>query len=222
MNQTHLIIQIIVDNESWILPYAKQLMNLLLADEHDVTLIRQQSDINLGDILFILGCVKRIPANLLKLHTHNLVVHESNLPQGRGNSPLTWQILEGKNEISTCLFEAVAEIDQGPIYLRNIIKLKGNELLPTLKQTQGINSVKLCHKFICSYPDIIKTACPQPNEKSGFYRKRTPKDSQLDVNKTISEQFNLLRVVHNEHYPAFFEINGTKYKLKIDYFNEKT
>ena len=35
------------------------------------------------DILFILGCQKILPEHILLLHKHNLVVHESDLPQGK-------------------------------------------------------------------------------------------------------------------------------------------
>jgi len=58
-----------------------------------------------------------------------------------------------------------------------------------------------------------------PTTQSGvesFYPKRTPKDSNLDINKTIKEQFNLLRIVNNEEFPAFFEIDGHRYALKIE------
>ena len=51
--------------------------------------------------------------------------------------------------------------------------------------------------------------------KGSFYRKRTPEDSELDIDKTIREQFNLLRAVDNNRYPAFFKLNGQKYTLKI-------
>jgi len=48
-----------------------------------------------------------------------------------------------------------------------------------------------------------------------FYERRRPKDSELDVSKSIADQFNLLRVVDNERYPAFFYHNGKKFILKI-------
>ena len=214
-------IQILVDNQSWILPYVERLQDLLQADGHQAALIRRQEDISAGDILFILGCVKRVPGDLLKFHQHNIVVHESGLPKGRGNSPLTWQILEGNNEIPACLFEAVEELDRGSIYLRSTIRFKGNELLTDLKHAQGENSLKLCHEFVRAYPGIIAQACPQPAADRNFYRKRVPADSILDPEKTISAQFNLLRVVDNERYPAFFELRGRKYKLKIEYYDER-
>ena len=49
-----------------------------------------------------------------------------------------------------------------------------------------------------------------------FYKKRESKDSKLDIDKTIKEQFNLLRIVNNENYPAFFELDGYRYVLKIE------
>jgi methionyl-tRNA formyltransferase len=44
---------------------------------------------------------------------------------------------------------------------------------------------------------------------------RTSKDSKLNMNKTIKNQFNLLRIVDNERYPAYFIYNNKKYILKI-------
>jgi methionyl-tRNA formyltransferase len=38
----------------------------------------------------------------------------------------------------------------------------------------------------------------------------------LDPQKSLAEQFNILRVVDNDRYPAFFEWNGRRYNLKIE------
>lgn len=73
--------------------------------------------------------------------------------------------------------------------------------------------IEMCLKFLESY--VGKTPKKQDGEES-FYPKRTPEDCELDINKTIKEQFNLLRIVDNELYPAFFKYNGIKYKLKIE------
>jgi len=50
-------------------------------------------------IVFILGYHKIIKKEYLKNNKYNIVVHESDLPKGKGWVPLFWQILEGKNEI---------------------------------------------------------------------------------------------------------------------------
>ncbi len=72
----------------------------------------------------------------------------------------------------------------------------------------------MCKEFINNY-EKYKIPTPQNKEES-FYPKRTPKDSELDINKTIKEQFNLLRIVNNDEYPAYFEIDGHRYILKIE------
>ena len=51
--------------------------------------------------------------------------------------------------------------------------------------------------------------------KGNFNKRRYPKDSQLDINKTIKQQFNHLRINDNELYPSFFYHKGQKYIIKI-------
>lgn len=46
--------------------------------------------------------------------------------------------------------------------------------------------------------------------EESFYSRRMLKDSELDVNKSIREQFNLLRVADNNKYSAFFSYKWKK------------
>lgn len=210
-----LAVTVIVDNpDSWIIPYAQKLVSLV-QNKHDVAFATDQQDVKKGDVAFYLGCTKITPKSILNRNKHNIVVHESALPQGTGFSPLTWQILEGKNSIPIVLFEAVEELDSGPIYIRDILEFEGHELIDEMREKQGNKTVELCTLFINMYPDIILTAQPQDGSAS-FYPRRTPQDSRLDSRKSIAEQFNLLRVVDNTRYPAFVEMNGNIYLLKIE------
>jgi len=144
-----------------------------------------------------------------------LVVHESDLPRGKGWSPLTWQILEGQNRIPITLLEAVYRVDSGDIYLQEWLEFEGHELLYELRHAQAQSTIRLCLQFVQQYPDILQTSSPQTGEES-FYPRRRTKDSQLDINRSLAEQFNLLRVVDHEQYPAFFEYCSNTFLLKID------
>jgi len=204
-------IQILVDNpNSWIVPYAKELEQQIKQRGHKVGLIHKHSEVSEGDILCLLACEEIFKK--LRLNKHNLVVHESDLPKGKGWSPLTWQILEGKNHIPITLFEAAESVDAGPIYAQEWLKLMGTELLPELKDKQGKHTIQLILDFIDRFPEVEGK---KQEGQSSFYPKRTPKDSELDPNLSIAEQFNLLRVCDNERYPAFFKLNGRTYELKI-------
>lgn len=207
-----MIITLLTDDpNSWIIPYVIKLYNILKS-EHDIIHIYKHSDIRNGDILFLLGCTKIFKK--LDNNKHNIVIHESNLPSGKGWSPLTWQILEGKNKIIFSLFEAINKVDAGKIYLQDSITILDTDLLYEIKDKQGKKTIDMVINFINNYDLLINNGKEQYGLET-FYKKRTPKNSELDINKSIKEQFNLIRVCDNERYPAFFYFNNVKYKIKI-------
>jgi len=110
------------------------------------------------------------------------------------------------------MIEAVEEVDSGVIYYEDEICLEGHELNDEIRDGQGKATVRLVLTFIKDYPNI--TGKLQEGE-STFYRRRTPADSQLDIKRSIEEQFNKLRVVDNNRYPAYFWNKGHKYIVKI-------
>ncbi len=197
-------------NTSWIVPYGNQLQQQLIAMGHQCNYIFSEKEIIEGDILVFL-CYEKIFKSL-ELNKHNLVIHESALPLGRGMSPLTWQILEGKNTIPVTLLEASEGVDEGDIYEQVFIEYNGTELNPELKHKQGLATIELVINFVKKYPN--NSATKQIGEPT-YYKRRTAADSELNIKKTIEEQFNLLRVCDNERYPAFFRINNKKYLLQI-------
>jgi len=192
-----------------------QLLAEWAKDGHRISWVHNPSEVPNGDFCFLLSCSEIVKPNILSRNKHNLVVHASDLPQGKGMSPMSWQILEGQSKIQLTLFEAIEALDAGDIYLQESIILEGHELLDELHAILADLIIKLCIHFTIDYPDILNNAYEQTGEES-FYAKRTKNDSKLDINKSLREQFQLLRIVDNEKYPAFFELNGYKYTLRVD------
>jgi methionyl-tRNA formyltransferase len=184
------------------------------AEGHRIEWTHSDKTLSGGDLCFYLSYGKIVTQATRKRYKHNLVIHESNLPAGRGWSPATWQILEKKKQITVTLFEAADSVDSGPIYLQENINLKGMELLPEWRLLQVKITEKLCQDFVGNYPEVVQSARLQEGEAS-FYPRRTPEDSRLDISCSLKEQFNLFRVVDNVHYPAFFALEGTEYILNI-------
>lgn len=194
------------------MPYALEIVAALQRDGEQAGLARTYDEVPSGAVAFYLSCIRIAPPSVLAKNRRNLVVHASNLPQGRGFSPLTWQILEGKSSIPICLFEAVEELDAGPVVYRENIEFKGHELIGELREKVGRKTVDLCRRF------LSEKVPPEGVNQEGVasvYPRRAPADSRLDVDKTIAEQFNLLRVVDNTNYPAWFEFRGHRYELAI-------
>lgn len=207
-------ITIVVDNpDSWIIPYIKKLIAKINQLNHKVNFIQNHEDLESGDIVFFLSCGKIVPKKTLLKNKHNIVIHESDLPKGKGWSPLTWQILEGKNKIPITLFEAVEDVDAGVIYFQDTMEFEGHELIEELHDLQGKKTIELCLKFINNYP---KVKGKEQQGQETFYPRRKDKDSVIDVNKTIKELFNNFRVADNQRYPVIFEHLGHTYSLKIE------
>lgn len=204
---------ILIDNPtSWIVPFGAKLCQTLKSTGHDCALIHSAEDVQPCKILFILGCEKILSQEVLSRSEHNVVIHESDLPYGRGWAPLTWQVLEGKTEIVFSVLKANKVADGGEIYFKESLYLKGDELCHELRQLQGEKTVELCLKFtknVNSLKSVPQTGFPT------YYPRRSPRDSELQITMTLEELFPLLRVCDNNLYPAFFFIKGQKYYLKI-------
>lgn len=204
-------ITILTDNpKSWVMPYIEQLKNRLV--EHEVKHILSSDDIIGGDLMLILSCERLLKKKHLDFHKSNIVVHPSKLPQGKGWSPLAWQVLEGKNSIPMSLFEASEEVDAGKVYLVKNIELNGTELNEEIKDKQGKLLIEMILEYISNFGAI--NGFPQIGEES-FYKKRIKEDNRINIDISLKDQFNLLRIVDNERYPAHFELNGVIYILKI-------
>ena len=207
-------IVVLSDSMSWINPAVELLISHFKESDHEVIWEHSFTDIAMADFCFCLSFSQLVPSLIRQRFRHTLVVHESDLPAGKGWSPLTWQILEGKNRIPVTLIEAADAVDSGPIYAKRWINFKGDELVAELRDCQARVTLELCSWFVDNYPKSVS----EPQEQQGqetYYPRRWPKNSELDPNKTIAEQFNLLRVVDNDRYPAWFEYLGNRYEIRI-------
>jgi methionyl-tRNA formyltransferase len=206
-------VAILTSRESWFVPYTKNLLRILRKKKHKAALFYNHSKItDTYTIVFILSYFQLIPKSYLKKHKHNLVVHESALPKGRGWSPLFWQILNNKRKIPIVLFEASNDFDLGRVYIKDYLFFKGHELNKEIREKQASKTIDLCLRFLDEHDNIKGSA---QIGISTYYRKRNSSDSNLDINKSIKDQFNLLRIVDNDKYPAFFNYRGHMYIIKI-------
>lgn len=212
------VISIVVDNPSWIMPYAEQLVAQIQAAGDNVRLCKKHDEILTGGVAFYLGCVRITPADVLARNHKNLIVHESAVPKGRGFSPLTWQILAGESRVPVTMLEAVEAVDAGDIVYQEDLVFEGHELIDELREAQGRLTVAFCLRYLAEKKPIVGRV--QVGEPTTFIRRR-PSDSRLDIYKTLAEQFDLLRVVDNERYPAFFDHRGNRYLLRIEKLDEQ-
>jgi methionyl-tRNA formyltransferase len=164
-------------------------------------------------MLFLISCHEIIKPPLLDKYLHSLVIHASDLPNGKGMSPHVWQILQGKKELVVSLLEAGVNLDSGDIWHQEVIDIPVTALHDEIHRLLFEAEMRLMTWAV----ENRATVHPRRQiGRSSFYAKRTPEDSRISLQSTIEEAFNILRVADPQRYPAFFEYEGVRFKIKIE------
>jgi methionyl-tRNA formyltransferase len=206
-------VTVVVDTPGWFDSFADQLVEGARAAGDRATFTRDADDVQEGGVAFYLSCLRIVPPDVLARNRHNIVVHASALPKGRGFSPIVWQVLEGRNRVPMSMILAAEAVDAGDIVMEDVLELEGYELNDEIRARLGAKIVEMCLSYLAL--EAPPRGRPQEGEPT-WYPRRRPVDSRLDLDRTIAEQFNLLRVVDNDRYPAFFEHDGHRYVLRIE------
>ena len=178
--------------------------------DYDIHLIQKEDFFNYEAIkiinpewIFVLHWSSIIPQKIWKTW-RTIIFHMTDLPYGRGGSPL--QNLIKNNHTSTILsaIECQDKLDSGDIYLKKPLSLYGSA------EEIFIRADKLMELMI---KEIIKNDIV-PKEQEGdvvIFKRRIPEESNLITCKEgdLESWHNHIRMLDAEGYPpAFLEIHG--------------
>ena len=104
------------------------------------------------------------------------------------------------------------KVDSGKIILKKKFTISPDDLYGDIRKKQTQSNINIIKDFLKIYPKIeFKNQIGKPS----YFRKRKIEDSELNINKSIRSQFNLMRINNNDEWPSFFYINGKKFVIKI-------
>ena len=209
-NNKNTVLFLLDSSNSWIEKYLKNYL-LKFPKKNQYKISKNPKSIK-NKIVFALSYTKILKNDFLQRNKEVLIAHPSNLPKDKGFAPVQQQVLRKKNLIHVALIRAVENVDEGPVAVRGTFLLKGHELSEEIREKQAAAIFKVVKKFLQKYPNV-----QFKNQKgvSTYNKKRHKADSELNINKSIKSQFNLLRIVDNKLYPAFFKYKKNIYCLKI-------
>jgi len=203
---------VIATIKSWNIKQARKFMR---DNSHlKVTLITDKNGLSYGKIkkinpkyLFFPHWSWKIPASIYKNY-ECVIFHMTDLPFGRGGSPLQNLIARGFHKTKISAVRAVDKIDAGPVYLKRSLDLRGpaREIFKEASKIVFRNMI----------PYIIKNG-PVPTPQKGRvvnFKRRTPKQSNIAKLKNIKQVYDYIRMLDAEGYPsAFIETP----KLKVEF-----
>ena len=205
---------ILLTSKSW----HKDLFNFLkLRENEDWSIITSKDDFVFSKIkdlnpnkIFIPHWSHIIPSNIFEKF-ECIVFHMTDLPYGRGGSPLQNLIVRGHQDTMISAIQIDQGVDTGNIYLKKPLSLKGSAKDIFERATVVIQ--KMILEILSS--DI--KPFPQKGVAT-IFKRRSAKDGCMNQLKEIEEVYDYIRMLDAEGYPpAFIETDS----FKIDFFDSK-
>jgi methionyl-tRNA formyltransferase len=161
-----------------------------------------------ADIIFFPFWSKMIPQWLWEA-SECIAFHMTDLPYGRGGSPLQNLILRGHKDTMISAFRVTGELDAGPVYLKWPLSLEGS----------AEQIYQLAAGVIDGMMKEILEKRPVPQGQVGEvveFKRRKPEDSRLPDGLTADQVVDFVRMLDAPGYPrAFVERDGKRYELRI-------
>ena len=141
-------LQILTSKSSWLFNNKKKFLSRL-KNVKKIKFINKSQDISSkANIILVLSYYKIIPSKFLNKNKHIYVIHDSDLPRGRGMSPLFNQILKGKKNITSTIFKCEENLDNGKIVFKQKFFYQDTLVYDEIKKKQMINNVVIIKKLL--------------------------------------------------------------------------
>jgi len=136
-----------------------------------------------------------------------VIFHMTDLPFGRGGSPLQNLIVRGFNETKISAIRCVKEIDAGPIYLKRSLSLEGRA--QDIYKRAGKIIFEMINEVISKPVESVN----QVGEVVKFNR-RSPQQSDIQDLDSIQQVYDYIRMLDADGYPkAFLETKGFRFEF---------
>ena len=201
---------LIASVKSWNIEKANAFKNRFTED-YDVLLIDNPGSLNIEavdsfvpDYIFFPHWSWKIPGSIYKKYKC-IVFHITDLPFGRGGSPLQNLIQRKIYSTKISAFSVVSEMDAGPIYMKKDFNIEEGSAQQIFDDASRI----IFEEMI---PEIIEKDL-EPEEQNGEiveFNRRKPEDSNIN-NAGIAdlrECYDFIRMLDGEGYPKAYMILG--------------
>jgi methionyl-tRNA formyltransferase len=146
--------------------------------------------------IFFLHWSWMVPQNIWSAY-ECICFHMTDLPYGRGGSPLQNLILARQDETKVTAIKMVDEMDAGPVYTKRIMSLEGRA------EDIYLRAGDLCWEMIRWIIVEEPVPVPQEGEPTKFIR-RKPEQSVLPAQCDLAEVYNHIRMLDAPTYPLAF------------------
>lgn len=150
--------------------------------------------------VFFLHWPHKVPDEILEAY-ECVVFHMTDVPYGRGGSPLQNLIARGHRRTKLTALRMTREFDAGPVYFKEDLSLEGNA------EEIYIRATYLSAEMI----GRIVREQPEPQTQQGevvVFKRRKPAESEMPELESLGSLHDFLRMLDADGYPKAFLVHG--------------
>ncbi|MFH1809033.1 MAG: methionyl-tRNA formyltransferase [Pseudomonadota bacterium] len=178
------------------------------------TFIGNESELTLSRLLelaptyvFFLHWSARVPSEILD-RFECVCFHMTDVPYGRGGSPLQNLIQRGHHDTQLTALRMVEDFDAGPVYLKEPLSLQGRA--QDIYVRAGVLSAAMIRQIVEQNPEPT----PQQGEVVVF-RRRKPSQSLITGDESLDQLHDIIRMLDADGYPhAFVEQGSLRFEFR--------
>jgi methionyl-tRNA formyltransferase len=149
--------------------------------------------------IFFPHWTRKVPAEIIDCY-ECVCFHETDVPYGRGGSPLQNLIERGHKDTVVTALRMVEDFDAGPVYAKRPLSLLG------LAEEIYVRSAAIVFEMIAEIAANEPTPVPQIGEPTVFIRRKPEQSAIPQGAQTLAALFDHIRMLDAEQYPhAFLE-----------------
>jgi methionyl-tRNA formyltransferase len=156
--------------------------------------------------IFFLHWSWKVPEEIVNSY-ECVCFHMTDVPYGRGGSPLQNLIVRGHRETRLTALRMTSEIDAGPVYSKAPLSLEGNAEEIYIRAARL--SATMVERIVRDEPEPV----PQKGEVVSFARRKS-EESRIAERFSLEQLHDFIRMLDAEGYPAaFIECNGFRFEF---------
>jgi methionyl-tRNA formyltransferase len=156
--------------------------------------------------IFFLHWSWKVPSEILQ-SSECVCFHMTDVPYGRGGSPLQNLILRGHSGTKLTALRMTNEMDAGPVYFKELLSLEGNAEEIYLRAASM--AAVMAKRIVLQEPE----PSPQRGEIVNFLR-RKPAESRITAPESLQKLHDFIRMLDADGYPqAFLEYGGFRFEF---------
>lgn len=206
---------IIATIKSWNIERAKALQEKY-AGVHEIVIYTKKSELTVENVeafapdYILLPHWSYLISDEITQNWSCVVFHMTDLPYGRGGSPLQNLIVRGHKETKISAIKVTSKLDGGPVYMKKPLSLEGSAQEIFVRCSDVI--------FQEMIPRFLEESL-EPVEQTGelvIFKRRTEKDGEITPDMELEKIYDYIRMLDAEGYPRAF-IDFGEYRLSFEH-----